>query len=157
MVSISTNLKLYSLSAEKDNFEKLLSLQRDGDPFNRKSRWTDVASGVAPRRRCRFWYRAISPQDMARDTRRECTRRSSKSHWRPWRQKEGNRFISELIFLTVHRREEEEAGINLPSQARKLLYILMFTQWLGKLYIPNSLWIIFLPTSGSWPIVFIQF
>ena len=34
----------------------------------------------------------------------------------------GNRFISELISLTVHRREEAEAGINLLPQAEKILY-----------------------------------
>ena len=70
-----------------------------------------------------FWYCAISPPDSERGVRRS----RSKSQTRPWRRetkgKRGNRFISELIFWTVHREDEtgrkrKRASSSLPRSSR---------------------------------------
>ena len=87
----------------------------------------------------RFWYCAISPQDRGREAGVSAPGGGGAGAAKVIEDLEdkrrGNRFISELIFLTVHGGEEAEAGINLSSQAGSLLYSTQrFTQRLGKMY-----------------------
>ena len=70
----------------------------------------------------RFWYCAISPQDRGREAGVSARGGGAKVIEDLEDKRRGNRFISELIFLTVHGGEEAEAGINLSSQAGSLLY-----------------------------------
>ena len=95
----------------------------------------------------RFWYCAISPQDRGREAGVSApgggrggggVGGGAKVIEDLEDKRRGNRFISELIFLTVHGGEEAEAGINLSSQAGNILYSTQgFTQRLGKMPLDN--------------------
>ena len=86
----------------------------------------------------RFWYCAISPQDRGREAGVSAPGGGgggAKVIEDLEDKRRGNRFISELIFLTVHGGEEAEAGINLSSQAGNILYSTQgFTQRPEKIY-----------------------